>query len=74
MIEGNIQVKERALAALIDLQKEVTDIRRRCSMSGRNFNEDTQGMTAALMFRQSLSLLRLVLNDNKFFDDEISEI
>ena len=67
-----ILITARITNVLYDQQKAVNDRRRWCSMHGRNFNVDSEGLQTALLFRHTLSFARLILNENKFFEDQIN--
>ena len=67
-------VKGRTRAALYDLQKEVSAAGAECHRRGIDRNESLVYMNAQLIFRQSLSFARLILNDNEFYNDEMTEL
>jgi hypothetical protein len=65
------EIKTRATEALYTHYKAIQDKRKYCSIHGRNFNADSEGMAMALEFRQLLSFTRLILNDKDFFTDQM---
>jgi len=67
------EISLMASAALYDLKKEVDKIKHEQQRTDNDYRNSIQYHDAVLVFRQSLSFARLILNDRDFFNDELNE-
>ena len=67
------EVQLMASAALYDLKRDADKIKHDQIRSGNDYRDSRQYHDAILTFRQSLSFARVILNDNDFFNDELTK-